>query len=131
MKHKQIGIVGLSIAFAALLLATGQLAWSGSISPSVPEQLKLTNTELPDATVGSVYHCLLTASGGKKPYDYSAAGLPEGLALGITQFQDTISGTPKTAGTFSVTITTTDSTEPTPATASVILQLKVLPRAGK
>jgi serine protease len=68
-------------------------------------------------TVGTAVSAVtLTASGGVTPYTWSATGLPPGLSIGSSS--GTISGTPSTAGTYSVTATATDSTTPTHLTGS-------------
>ncbi len=51
-----------------------------------------------------------TATGGTTPYSWSATGLPPGLSINGTN--GTISGTPTTAGSYSVTVTVTDSSSP-------------------
>lgn len=57
---------------------------------------------------GQVYAFECVASGGTKPYQWSATGLPAGLSINATT--GLISGTPTAAGTFSATITVTDIT---------------------
>lgn len=64
---------------------------------------------LPDGDVGTAYSQTVSASGGNPPYTFtvSSGSLPPGLTLnGATGL---ISGTPTTAGSFSFTITATDS----------------------
>ena len=75
-----------------------------------PAALALTNT-LPNGTVGVVYSAPIDASGGTTPYtcSISSGTLPAGLTLtGCT-----VSGTPTTAGPSTVTVTVTDSSNPT------------------
>ncbi|WP_349257827.1 putative Ig domain-containing protein [Iamia sp.] len=43
--------------------------------------LAITTTSLPAATVGQPYAATLTATGGRAPYTWTAAGLPSGLSL--------------------------------------------------
>ena len=84
-----------------------------------PPLLQITNTGLPNGTVGVVYAgASETASGGVTPYTYSATGLPSGLSINAST--GAISGTPLTAtnGAVSVTITATDSSSPNKQTAS-------------
>jgi hypothetical protein len=57
------------------------------------------------ATVGSAFSQTLTALGGTAPYTFTVTG---SLPPGLTRSGAVISGTPTTAGTFSVTVTVTD-----------------------
>ncbi|GAB2958053.1 hypothetical protein GCM10027184_01220 [Saccharothrix stipae] len=57
--------------------------------------------------VGTPTSLQLKASGGTPPYTWSAIGLPPGLTLAAAT--GLISGTPTTAGTYTVTATATDS----------------------
>jgi len=58
-------------------------------------------------TVGTATSLTLSASGGSS-YTWTATGLPPGLSIGSTS--GTISGTPTTAGTYTVTATATSGT---------------------
>jgi Putative Ig domain len=74
-----------------------------------PEAPTITTVALSDGTVGEFYCCgNLFASGGVQPYTWSvvAGALPPGLAL--PKRENTISGTPTTAGTFTFTVRVTD-----------------------
>ncbi|PYS33648.1 MAG: hypothetical protein DMG14_31320, partial [Acidobacteria bacterium] len=68
----------------------------------------MTGSPLPPATVGGVYSVTLGASGGVGPYSWSitAGTLTTGLTLSSS---GTLSGTPKTAGTFNFTIQAVDA----------------------
>ena len=69
-----------------------------------------TASPLPDATTGVAYNQTFTATGGTPPYNWSidpGATLPAGLTL---SFGGVLSGTPTTAGEFSIGILVTDST---------------------
>ncbi|WP_348263886.1 putative Ig domain-containing protein [Telmatobacter sp. DSM 110680] len=74
-----------------------------------PAALTITGS-LPNGTVGSTYSATITASGGTSPYTCSISGtLPAGLILSGC----TVSGTPTSAGSSTVTVTVTDSGSPT------------------
>ncbi len=69
----------------------------------------------------------MAASGGATPYTYSATSLPSGLS--INSATGTITGTPgqSSVGTASVTIKVTDSTTPSPQSATSNLSIKISP----
>ena len=74
-----------------------------------PEAPTITTEALSNGTVGEFYCCgNLFASGGVQPYTWSlvAGALPPGLEL--PRRENTISGTPTTAGTFTFTVRVTD-----------------------
>jgi prepilin-type N-terminal cleavage/methylation domain-containing protein len=74
-------------------------------------------TSLPNGVVNAAYSQTLTASGGTTPYTWSRTGsLPTGLSLNTST--GVISGTPTATGTFSFTISVTDSAAPTNNTAT-------------
>ncbi len=77
---------------------------------SVGAALSVATSSLPRGTVGAPYSALLVASGGQAPYTWTAAGLPQGLAVTVTGAVYAIAGTPTTAGTTPVTLTVTDAT---------------------
>ncbi|WP_010407372.1 autotransporter domain-containing protein, partial [Sphingomonas echinoides] len=70
--------------------------------------LAITQTSLPAGQQDVAYSVALTASGGTAPYTFAVTGgaLPSGLALAAN---GTLAGTPTANGTFSVTITASDS----------------------
>ena len=84
--------------------------------------LAITTSELPSAAVGTAYSQTLSVS-GTAPYTWAIAqgALPGGLTLDTSS--GTISGTPQAAGSSSVTIQVTDSTN---ATASAAFTLTVI-----
>ena len=115
------------MALLAIAMLSGIQVARGTPSPQ-SDALKITNDSLPNATVGVDYYCVIVASGGKRPYDYSATGLPPGLAVGALKYaHDTILGKPTQAGTFSPVFTVVDSTRPNAATATLTLKLTVDP----
>jgi Putative Ig domain len=74
-----------------------------------PEAPTITTEALSSGTVGEFYCCgNLFASGGVQPFTWSvvAGTLPPGLEL--PKGENTISGTPTTAGTFTFTVRVTD-----------------------
>lgn len=60
-----------------------------------------------------------TASGGTEPYTYAITGLPDGL----TAAENTVTGTPGAAGTFTLDVTVTDAAGAT-ATGSLVLTVQ-------
>jgi len=82
------------------------IASSANTSP-----LSITTTSLPSGTVGTPYSAALTATGGTTPYtwQFTSGTAPAGLSL---RNNGAISGTPTTAGTYSVGLTVTDKSKP-------------------
>lgn len=92
-------------------------AFSITINPA-QSTLTLTITNLPGATVGVPYTGTIGVSGGTAPYNCTiiAGTLPAGLTLtGCT-----VSGTPTTAGTSTLTVKVTDSSNPTQTTTGPV-----------
>lgn len=89
-----------------------QQSTSGPVSLTIsPAPLTLTLSNLPDATVGTPYSATIGVAGGAAPYSCSivSGSLPAGLSLtGCV-----VSGTPTVAGTVSLTVKATDSSNPT------------------
>ncbi|MFQ5543719.1 MAG: Ig domain-containing protein [Nitrospiria bacterium] len=72
----------------------------------------ISTTTLPAGTIGQSYNVIIDATGGVKPYTWSANGIPAGLSIGTASGE--ISGTiSAAAGTYNFTITVTDSSTPT------------------
>ncbi|MDX8534107.1 putative Ig domain-containing protein [Mesorhizobium sp. VK25A] len=86
--------------------------------------LTLSPAAIPSGTAGTVYSQPVTASGGNAPYTFAvtAGTLPAGLSFSST---GTLSGTPTVAGSFSFTVTASDSTSGTPGTGSVAYTLAI------
>jgi hypothetical protein len=81
---------------------------------------------LPPATIGVPYSQTLTASGGTPLYVWSVvSGVPpNGIALSPSA--GVLSGTPTAAGSFTFAVGVSDSTTPTPLTATKTLSLTVI-----
>lgn len=80
---------------------------SASFTFTVIGALTITSAVPPPAAVqGQAYNYQFTATGGTTPYTWSATSLPAGLSLSSSGL---LSGTPSSAGSFSVTVTVTDS----------------------
>jgi alpha-tubulin suppressor-like RCC1 family protein len=69
--------------------------------------LALSSTSLPGGEAGVHYSAQPQASGGAPPYSWSASGLPAGLS--IDPGTGAISGAPSAGGSYTPTITVTDS----------------------
>lgn len=82
-----------------------------TLTVAVPT-LSMTPASVPDAVAGEAYSQSFVASGGVAPYAYSvsAGALPAGLTLSAA---GQLSGTPTVAGSFSFSVTATDSTSGT------------------
>lgn len=89
----------------------------------------ITDSALPDATVGNDYTTALTASGGTGSYSYAltSGALPAGLAL---DSDGTLHGRPTAAGAFAFTVKATDQTPVTPSTATQQFTMTVDPASG-
>jgi hypothetical protein len=87
--------------------------------------LKVTTTSLSAATGGKPYSATLAATGGLLPYSWSvtSGSLPPGLKLNAAT--GAISGTPDVAGTYSFTVTVTDSETPPVTATSQTLSITV------
>jgi tRNA A-37 threonylcarbamoyl transferase component Bud32 len=77
------------------------------------------------ATIGTAYSATATATGGKSSYKWAAAtGLPPGLKAVANAGTLTISGTPTTAGTYTIKLSVSDSSSPA-QTATTSLSVTV------
>jgi hypothetical protein len=76
------------------------------------QSLEITTSSLPEGAVGSQFSTTLTGTGGTGPYVWAVTPgtLPSGLTLNSSS--GTISGTPTAAGTSTVTINLSDSSNP-------------------
>jgi hypothetical protein len=80
---------------------------AGTTTPGSPT---VNNPGSQSTAVGASVSLQLSASGGTAPYTWSATGLPAGLSISSAGL---ISGSPTTAGSYSVTATATDSASKT------------------
>jgi hypothetical protein len=71
-----------------------------------PADLTIVTASLPDGVVGVAYSAGLNASGGVPPYSWTVTGLPDGLTATAA---GAISGTPTTAGKFTVIVNVGDA----------------------
>jgi Putative Ig domain len=119
----------LLFGVAAFLSGCGSFVTKTGGSSPQPDQLTISTTSLAGATVGVAYSASIAVSGGSTPYAFSASGLPNGLSIGNQT--GIIAGLPAqgTAGTTSFTVTVTDSTQPSPQSASARLSVTVAPAA--
>jgi hypothetical protein len=103
---------------------TASASLSISINNSAPLMVTTTSSQLPAGNTGYAYPSTsLQATGGVQPYTWSYTGnLPTGLSMSAG---GTITGTPSAAGTFNFTAKVTDSSSPTPGTATAGLQIVV------
>jgi hypothetical protein len=103
---------------------SGDQRWSWDTSLRV-DALTVTTTSLPAATGGQPYSASLAAVNGVTPYSWSVSSgsLPPGLTLNSSTGQ--ISGTPDVAGTYSFTVTVTDSRRPAMTDTSQPLSISV------
>jgi large repetitive protein len=107
-----------SSPITVMVTDSGSPAQKASSSQTIiinPAPLSLTTSSLPDGTVGVPYSATIGVSGGTSPYSCSitAGTLPAGLTLSGC----TVSGTPTTAGSSTVTVQVTDSGNPSQSTS--------------
>ncbi len=103
----------------------------GSISNSLaftvsPALLTITTVSpLPSGSQGAAYSQALSAAGGQPPYSWSvvSGSLPNGISLNASSA--VLSGTPSAAGSFGFTVRVSDSSQPTPETATKAFTLVV------
>ena len=111
--------------FVVMLFAITATATKSFSQHRYNRSLAITTSSLPGGTAGVAYAGAVTASGGTKPYTFSASGLPGGLS--INNSTGTISGTPaqSSVGTSSLAITVRDSNTYSPRSATANLQITI------
>jgi hypothetical protein len=98
-----------------------------SLTVNAFSPLDITTGSLPSAEQGDYYQEVVEAQGGVGPYSWSVASgaLPEGLSLDPTTGE--IYGVPTAYGTSSFTLAVSDSSSPTPQTASASFTVAITP----
>lgn len=100
---------------------------TSTLSLTVLPTFMITTTSLPAGSVNTVYNAALAVNGGTAPFTWSLAGgsaLPNGLSLNPST--GAISGVPTApVANLALTIKVTDSSSPTPLTASKTLTLTI------
>jgi hypothetical protein len=99
---------------------------SANLSIVVTEPpLSITTTSLAQGSINNLYSQTVQAIGGTLPYTWSisAGSLPAGL--GLNAATGAITGTPSATGTSNFTVKVTDSTTPTPGTATAALSITI------
>jgi hypothetical protein len=106
-------------------VSDGTRSASQTYSLTVVPRLKISPVTIPAGEASRLFQLNVTASGGKTGYEWTATGLPEGLALDA----DTglISGRPSVSGSFPLSITVTDSLG---FTDSVAINLSIAPKVA-
>jgi len=95
--------------------------YSVTIGAQLP--LSITTTSLANGTLNAAYGPVsIGATGGYAPYSFGATGLPAGMNLSSS---GSLTGTPTAAGSFTASITVTDSETPTAGTFNVKLPLTI------
>jgi hypothetical protein len=102
----------LQVRDSATLQQTAQAVFTISITAApdpAPAPLQIATSSLPSGNVGSSYVTFVTATGGSGgAITWGATGLPAGL--NIASATGVISGTPTSAGVYSVVLTATQGT---------------------
>ncbi len=94
-----------------------------NVDPPAPPLNVSCGTATP--VLGQTYSVQCTATGGNSPYQYTAAGLPNGVNINPTT--GLVNGQPTAIGPFSATVTIVDSSTPGTRTTSTTLSGTVLP----
>lgn len=117
------GTFSIAVTVSDTSNATDTQTYTLTIAASA---LSINSPPLPNGAVGSSYNAAVSATGGSGNYTFTATGLPPGVTLSTS---GTVSGTPTTAGTFSVVVTATDAPAATAAiTASATFKVTIAPQ---
>ena len=119
---------GFSVTATVYDSSAVQQSSSATFNLTIGQSLFSINaTSLPSGTVGTPYSTsstTLVASGGTPPYTWSAIGLPGNLSINTVTGE--VYGTPTTSGSYSVSVSVSDSSNP-PLTCSVSRGLTINP----
>jgi hypothetical protein len=103
---------------------TTSVAYALVIQAAPPAVITISPSSLPNATAGVAYSQALSGNGGTAPYTFSAD--PSTFPAGITMSSSgVISGTPTTAGSYSMTVYATDSSADGPFIGTATYSLTV------
>jgi hypothetical protein len=92
-----------------------------STTVTVGEPIRITTQSLASGMAGTAYSQSLGATGGRQPYRWTISGLPAGLT---GNSDGSITGTPTASGSFSVSASVADSSQPA-QTASASIPLTI------
>ena len=95
-----------AFTFHVTITDSTSLVFSSDFTLTVTPAALSLGGSLSDGKVGVAYTGQISATGGVSPYSYTGSGLPDGLSLSAA---GGITGTPTTAGQFTLTATVTDS----------------------
>ena len=98
------GSAGAPGTYNASLTVTDAQNSSASRSLSL-SSFGITSGSLPPGTTSTAYSATVTAAGGTPAYTFTASGLPPGVTFSGGSF----AGTPATAGSYSISVTASDS----------------------
>ena len=116
-----------SDSFAYTATNAGGTSSPATVSVTVsPPTITVSPTTLSAGTEGTAYSQTLSTNGGQAPYSFSTTPTSGALPAGVSLSSGgTISGTPSTTGTFTFTVSGTDSSNPQAAFTSTTLSLSV------
>ena len=106
-------------------VTSGSWTSNGSNLTVNTNTLQITTTSLPNGYQWITYGSNVSATGGTTPYSWTiiSGTLPAGVTLNSSS--GLISGDPSSFGTFNFTVKVTDSTTPTPQTATQALSILI------
>ena len=116
------GTFSIAVTVSDTSNATDTQTYALTIAASA---LSINSPPLPNGAVGSPYNAAVSATGGSGNYTFTATGLPAGVTLSTSGI---VSGTPTTAGTFSVVVTATDAAASAAITASATFKVTIAPQ---